>query len=91
MRFFDEQNLVIREEFLGFTSLNEMDAETIAGTIIKQCNKYGLNLNKLRGQGYDGCSTMADKENGVQGRIRSDYPFGSICPLFSPSPQSRGQ
>ena len=75
MRFFDEQNLVIREEFLGFTSLNEMDTETIAGTIIKQCNKYGLNLNKLRGQGYDGCSTMAGKENGVQARIRSDYPL----------------
>ena len=52
-----------------------MDAETIAETIIDQCNKYGLNLNKLRGQGYDGCSTMAGKENGVQVRIRSDYPL----------------
>ena len=50
-----------------------MDIETIGETIIDQCNKYGLNLNKLHGQGYDGCSTMADKENGVQVRIRSDY------------------
>ena len=75
VRFFDKKNLLIREEFLGFTPLKEMDAETIAETIIDQCNKYGLNLNKLRGQGYDGCSTMAGKENGVQVRIRSDYPL----------------
>ena len=75
VRFFDEKNLLIREEFLGFTPLKEMDAETIAETIIDQCNKYGLNLNKLRGQGYDGCSTMAGKENGVQVHIRSDYPL----------------
>ena len=65
--------------------LKEMDAETIAETIINQCNKYGLNLNKLRGQGYDGCSTMAGKENGVQVRISSVYPF------LSSSSQSCGQ
>ena len=75
VRFFNEKNLLICEEFLGFTPLKKMDAETIAETIIDQCNKYGLNLNKLRGQGYDGCSTMAGKENGVQVRIRSDYPL----------------
>ena len=54
VRFFDEKNLLIREVFLGFTPLKKVDAETIAETIIDQCNKYGLNLNKLRGQGYDG-------------------------------------
>ena len=31
VRFFDEQYLVIREEFLDFTPLNEMEAEAIAG------------------------------------------------------------
>ena len=55
-----------------------MDAETIAETIIDQCIKYGINLNKLRGQGYDGCSTMAGKENGVQVRIRSNYPLAVL-------------
>ena len=42
VRFFDEKNPLIREEFLGFTPLKKMDAETIAETIIDQCNKYGL-------------------------------------------------
>ena len=68
-----KKNLLIREEFLSFTSLKVMDTEMIAETITKQCKKYGLNLNKLRGQGYDSCSTIACKENGVQVRIRSDY------------------
>ena len=65
--------MVVRKEFLGFTPLNEMDAEMIAGTIIKQCNKLDLNLNKLHGQGYNGCSAMVGKENGVKARSRSDY------------------
>ncbi|KAH3781733.1 hypothetical protein DPMN_159637 [Dreissena polymorpha] len=40
-------------EFLGFTSLNQMDAETIAGTIVTQCKKYGLTSNKVHDQGYE--------------------------------------
>ena len=54
--------------------LNEMNAQTIAETITTQCNKYSLNLNKLRGQGYDSSYAMASKENGVKALIRSDYP-----------------
>ena len=54
--------LVIRKEFLGFTSPNEMDVEMIAETTIKQCIKYGLNLNKPRDKRQDGCSTVAGKK-----------------------------
>ena len=75
LRFFNEEKLVIGEEFLGYTTLNEMDAETIARTIVTQYKKNGLNLNKLRGQGYDGCSTMAGEEHDVQARIKADYPL----------------
>lgn len=64
----------IREEFLGFIPLERVDAATIADTIIDQAKKFGLNLDKLHGQGYDGCSTMAGKDNGVQARIRNTYP-----------------
>ena len=42
-----------------------MDAATIADSIIDQAQKFGLNLDKMHGQGYDGCSTMAGKDNGV--------------------------
>jgi len=33
----------------------------------------GLNLNKLYGQGYDGCATMAGQEGGVIKLIRDKY------------------
>ena len=31
-------------------------------------------MDKLLGQGYDGCSVMASSQNGVQERIREKYP-----------------
>jgi len=31
-------------------------------------------MDKLLGQGYDGCSVMASIQNGVQARIREKYP-----------------
>ena len=66
---------IIREEFLGFTAIEgSRDADSIAQIIINQCRAYGLDPSKMFGQGYDGCSTMAGKENGVQARIRRNYP-----------------
>ena len=59
----------IHEELLGFIPLESMDAATIADTTIDQTKQFGLNLDKLHGQGYDGCSAMVGKDNGVQARI----------------------
>ncbi|KAJ8040984.1 hypothetical protein HOLleu_15457 [Holothuria leucospilota] len=56
-----------------------MDAATIADTIINKSNQFGLNLENLHGQGYDGCSAMAGKENGVQARIRNTYSKAVSC------------
>lgn len=53
--------VTIREEFLGFILLQKIDSATIAGAIIKRTKYFGLNLDKLCGQGYDGCSVMAGK------------------------------
>ena len=64
------QEPAIRDDFLRFTSLAQMDAETIANTLIAQCTKFGLHLTELLGQGYDGCSSMADKDGGVQSKIK---------------------
>uniref|UniRef100_A0A6I8QP26 HAT C-terminal dimerisation domain-containing protein n=1 Tax=Xenopus tropicalis TaxID=8364 RepID=A0A6I8QP26_XENTR len=64
----------IREEFLGFATLKAFDATSIANVIMEQCIKFGLNIDKLYGQGYDGCSTMAGKEGGVQAKIKEKYP-----------------
>ena len=76
VRFVDTTNQepAIRYDFLVFTSLAQMDAETIANTLIAQCTKFGLDLTELLGQGYDGCPTMSDKVGGLQSKIMEKNP-----------------
>ena len=73
VRFVDKSNTV-REEFLGFTELKSMSAQSISHAILTTAGEYGLHLNNLVGLGFDGCSTMSGKENGVQKQIRDKYP-----------------
>nr|CAH7741000.1 unnamed protein product [Callosobruchus chinensis] len=70
----DDKKLSIREEFLGFTKLKRMDAKTLSDEIISFCNNLKLDMTKLYGLGFDGCSAMAGHESGVQKRIRDAYP-----------------
>lgn len=75
---FEEGNdsLLICEEFLGYAPpLEEVDAATISDTILQFLNSCGLDLKKLVGQGYDGCSTVAGHVGGVQALIREKYPL----------------
>lgn len=65
---------VIKEEFMGFAELEKLDAGSIADAILHFTDKIGLDMTKLIGLGFDGCSTMAGKDTGVQRRIREKYP-----------------
>lgn len=59
---------------MGFVRLSELNAFFIANAILKFCKDLNINMDKLRGLGFDGCSTMAEKEGGVQTFIREKYP-----------------
>ena len=79
-----QSNVVeVREEFLGFVALKELDAVSIANTIHNSFAKFGVDFEKLVGQGYDGCSTMAGKVGGVQAKITATYPKIQKQPLFT--------
>lgn len=56
----------IREEFSGFQVLDGQTAETIANAIDNSIVSLNLLPERCIGFGFDGCSTMAGKENGVQ-------------------------
>ncbi|KAF2886207.1 hypothetical protein ILUMI_19966, partial [Ignelater luminosus] len=71
IRYVDVITENVHEEFLGFVPLKQLNAESIANDIISFFSNSKLNLNKMVGQGYDGCSTMAGKDGGVQ-KIRND-------------------
>ncbi|CAH1979234.1 unnamed protein product [Acanthoscelides obtectus] len=75
IRYVFEQNdkFTLKEEFLGFVKLDRLNADSIASSILQFLEKSGLNLDKLVGQGYDGCSTMSGEIHGVQKIIQEKY------------------
>lgn len=71
---FEDSILTIYEEFLGFVEIKEFDAESIADAILSKCENLSLKMEYCVGQGYDGCSAMSGKENGVKAIIQRKYP-----------------
>lgn len=69
----ENDNVTLKEEFLGFVKLDKLNAGSIASSILEFLEKSGLNMDKLVGQGYDGCSTMAGEIHGVQKIIQDKY------------------
>ena len=62
---FDERDN-IREEFVAFIKLARVRATDIANAIVSMLEELGFSLDDLRGQGYDGASTMSGEKAGVQ-------------------------
>lgn len=76
IRFIDKAGTeaFVREQFMGFLELEQLNSACIAATILKFLKDAGLILSNLVGQGYDGCSTMAGKEAGVNRIIQKELP-----------------
>ena len=51
-----------------------MRASDITNAIVSSLDELGLSLNDIRGQGYDGASTMSGERTGVQRQIRDIQP-----------------
>jgi hypothetical protein len=60
----------VREEFVGFVPLKQLNSEFFVETIFSILLRFGLDLMKMVGQAYDGCSTKAGKISGVRKRIQ---------------------
>ena len=55
--------------------------KNIADSILACMRKWGLDITKLRGQGYDGASVISGHVQGVQTRKRERCPNVKIRPL----------
>ncbi|KAL4104264.1 hypothetical protein QTP88_019573 [Uroleucon formosanum] len=51
-----------------------LSGEGLANTIKETLKKIGFDLNKMRGQGYDGAASMRGRFRGVQAIIKNVYP-----------------
>ncbi|RVE42619.1 hypothetical protein evm_012739 [Chilo suppressalis] len=65
-----EQKVTIEERFIDFIQSHEKTGEGLSKEILEKLEVDGLNIQDLRGQGYDNGSNMAGKYNGVQAKIK---------------------
>ena len=59
---------------VAFLKLARVRVVDIADAIAETLTNIGLSLDGLRGQGYDGASTMSGAKSGVQARIQEKQP-----------------
>lgn len=67
-------NFEANEDFLGLYSLADIRADGIVAAIRDVFLRYQIPFAKLRGQCYDGCSTMAGSRGGVAVKIQEIQP-----------------
>ena len=81
VRFIKDTN--VHEEFLCFVPVSSTTGKDLASPILTQLSQLGLNLEHMRGQGYDGASNMSGKYSGVQARVK-ELIFGHVHSLLQP-------
>ncbi|CAG2214457.1 unnamed protein product [Mytilus edulis] len=67
-------DISIKEDFLDFVMTTSTKGEHLAELLIETLQGAGVNIAKMRAQGYDGAANMSGKYNGVQARISSIIP-----------------
>lgn len=61
---------IIKERFLGFILIKNLDAQSLCDTIHTFLVNINLDITKCIAQSYDGASVMSGCNNGVQSKIR---------------------
>ena len=64
----------VHKDFLNMHEMKSTDAESITSIIKTVLLRLGIPIAKLRGQYYDGASTMAGACNGVAAKIQQLEP-----------------
>ena len=67
-----DNDLSANKDFIGLHELSVTDRETLASTLKNVVLRLGLAAERLRGQCYDGCSTMMGKSSGVATTMKNE-------------------
>ena len=62
------------EHFLGIVRAREVDAQSLTQYLLYFLQDKGLDINKLRGLGFNGAITMSGAKSGVQLCVRFHSP-----------------
>ncbi len=74
IRFVDSHKN-IREDFLGFITVERITGESLATALLSWLESHNVDVSLCRGQGYNRASSMSSSIAGVQGWIRSVSPM----------------
>ena len=76
LRYLDHEQLLIREDLVGFTECDTgTSGNSLATKITTTLLSMGLDLSYLHGQAYDGASNMSRAINGAASLISKNYPL----------------
>jgi len=64
----------LREDFLGFEVAKNLSGQSLAVLLMETLAKWGLNLEAMVGQGYDGAANMSGRFRGVQAIVKEAQP-----------------
>ncbi|KAJ8775426.1 hypothetical protein K2173_023191 [Erythroxylum novogranatense] len=80
LRFIDKKGLV-RERFFGLVHVKDTTALTLKEGIFSVLLHHNLDVQNIRGQGYDGASNMRGEWNGLQALILKEcfYAYYVYC------------
>lgn len=68
-------DLHLIEVFIRFNETSSTTGDSLSRIVLEVIQTLGLQLDKLRGQTYDGAANMAGQYNGVQAKIREKQPL----------------
>lgn len=74
VKYIDQANNSVREDFLQFVPIYDMTGKGIANVILSKLKAFGIDTQYIRGQGYDGASAMSGVHKGVQHYIKEEIP-----------------
>ncbi|XP_076941089.1 uncharacterized protein LOC143610513 [Bidens hawaiensis] len=81
----NSNTLTVEESFLGFLVVDDTTGMGLFDVTLEELKSLGLDVNNMRGQGYDNGSNMKGKHQGVQKRFLDINPraFYAACGCHS--------
>ncbi|XP_065847572.1 uncharacterized protein [Euphorbia lathyris] len=82
LRFVDSAGF-IQERFLHLVHVKDTMAVTLKQEICTVLSRYSLDIQNIRGQGYDGASNMRGEWNGLRALFLKDCPYAYYVHCFA--------